>query len=520
MRALKGLLAFAPFAALFSLSPSIKGTTNSVTIADSFAYPIPARPTPDRPFNYWVYTNKLGPGYHLGEDYVIPIPPNGTAIDTEIPIYAAGNGIVKYAAPRNGYGWVVIVEHTLPQGDPLGPIVTTLYGHLRKNGIIATGTAVIKGVTILGYLSSNSQENGGYSFTHLHLAVRHGSFVNGCDATSKGWTFAGYSTLFTSCGEGKIISTPTDLRHATIVANFEPASEFIKQRVTPTEITQATLDGNSWSGSVDYSIVGPQGVIIGNTVPGTTVGLQPGNYTLSYHSGGPPNSTLLGISPCVGPLLAICTASLSPGQTLYFGFVFASLASSTFTETFNNAPDYTNNWQVWYNYGSTQTTYTLGNLRVQAARANPYPPGSSIAFLTNHVFTGDVDFSVELNHQGKGRTVVGLWAADAVPLGQCCGWIVSAHLDTDDTNYLSLGAAYGTDWKYAGTPYMNRWVTIRIKTEGNLVNFYADGVLLETIPFGSPPGDFRLGFAVGSVPWKSGDNDTSFRLVTAAGTIR
>jgi hypothetical protein len=188
------------------------------------------------------------------------------------------------------------------------------------------------------------------------------------------------------------------------------------------------------------------------------------------------------------------------------------LASNTFVETFANAPIFTNNWRVQINTGTTIATCTTGNLRLQASRSDPYPPDTRILLVSKDVFIGDVDYYVELNHQGKGRSTIGLWSDNVT------NFLASTVLDTDDTDYLAFGAgAFATDWKYAGSPYMNRWITLRIKTVGNQIQFYADGLLLETTSL-VMNGGVRLGFGAASVAWKSGDNDTSFRSLTAVGT--
>ncbi len=196
--------------------------------------------------------------------------------------------------------------------------------------------------------------------------------------------------------------------------------------------------------------------------------------------------------------LAVLGANTSPAQT--------------FLETFNNAPDYSNNWQLAQNYGATILTYTPGNIRLQASRSAPYPPGSSIGFLSNQTFSGDVDLTVELNHQGFGRTTVGLFGVSGItPL-------ITFDLDTDDVPYLFTSVHGHEGRTRSNGPYLNRWITLRIKIEGNQAEFFADGVLLETIPYPTPAGQYRTWFSAGSVPWKSGDSDTSFRLVQATGT--
>ena len=183
--------------------------------------------------------------------------------------------------------------------------------------------------------------------------------------------------------------------------------------------------------------------------------------------------------------------------------------TNTFLENFQNAPNLSNNWNVSVNTGTNVVTYTPGNLRVQSSQAGS---GSSYALLSDDSFAGDIDFSVQLDHQGYGRTVIGLWSASAA------NWLASAILDTDDTAYLAFtSGAFSTDYEFSSVPYMDQWITLRIKTSGNTVQFFANGILLETTSF-TPSGTFQLGLSVASVPWKSGDNDTSFRQVNATGT--
>lgn len=77
----------------------------------------------------------------------------------------------------------------------------------------------------------------------------------------------------------------------------------------------ATLNGQPWSGSVDYSIVGPNHVILGYAVPGTTNNLSTGQYTLTFKSGGP--DSLVSITPSA-------TQTLSANSTLTFTMNFGS----------------------------------------------------------------------------------------------------------------------------------------------------------------------------------------------------
>jgi hypothetical protein len=85
--------------------------------------------------------------------------------------------------------------------------------------------------------------------------------------------------------------------------------------------TKATFNTQSWSGSINYNIVGPNGIIIGNAVPGETANLPTGQYTFVYQNGGPQNAVLTDITP-------------SPTQTLSAGgFITFTLNFYTFVTT-------------------------------------------------------------------------------------------------------------------------------------------------------------------------------------------
>jgi len=190
-------------------------------------------------------------------------------------------------------------------------------------------------------------------------------------------------------------------------------------------------------------------------------------------------------------------------------------AQTTFTESFNNAPDYSNNWSIQWQYGSPVVTYTPGNFRIQAS--NPCGTGEGIGFRSKQTFVGDVDVSFQLNHGGYGRTSVYLWSVNQNQP------VIEDDLDTNDTAYLNLAAgANSTQYNYSSAPYMDKWITLRIQIVGTQVNFYADNGsgphLLQTYsaPVSSPPDAYYIVFGAGSICWKSGGNDTSFRLIQEA----
>jgi len=62
-----------------------------------------------------------------------------------------------------------------------------------------------------------------------------------------------------------------------------------------TVAVDATLDGNAWTGAVNYRVSGPSPAN-GTTVP-ATFSLTYGTYTVTYESGGPATATLTGITP-------------------------------------------------------------------------------------------------------------------------------------------------------------------------------------------------------------------------------
>jgi len=91
---------------------------------------------------------------HRGVDY---------AASTGTPVKAAGDGVIKLAARKGGYGRAIIIQH--------GGRYTTLYGHLSRYGRgIKRGKHVKQG-QIIGYVGMSGLATG----PHLHYEFR----VNG-----------------------------------------------------------------------------------------------------------------------------------------------------------------------------------------------------------------------------------------------------------------------------------------------------------------------------------------------------
>jgi len=144
-------------------------------VADSFRFPLDGSWTIRQRFGRW---NNDWQDYHLGEDVLR---------NSEVPVYAPANGVVKHNAKRTGYGYVVIIEHELVDGT----FVCSVLGHLRQEGRVSVGSNVTKG-QVVGYLSSLPEENGG--IIHLHYGIRKGKYSEELDFDGK-WRYRGYGPI-------------------------------------------------------------------------------------------------------------------------------------------------------------------------------------------------------------------------------------------------------------------------------------------------------------------------------------
>jgi murein DD-endopeptidase MepM/ murein hydrolase activator NlpD len=149
-------------------------TTPQLTpIADKFAYPISknqyiteAKDSKDE----WYNATNFGETNHLGEDWN---KNSGGNTDCGEPVYTIGNGIIVYAENAGpGWGNVLIIEHTLPDGKK----IESLYGHLQE---FVKTSGEVKKRELIGKIGN---ANGKY-LCHLHLEIR--------DETSPMWHTAG-----------------------------------------------------------------------------------------------------------------------------------------------------------------------------------------------------------------------------------------------------------------------------------------------------------------------------------------
>jgi hypothetical protein len=102
--------------------------------------------------------------YHAAEDYHQP---------AGSPVYAFADGIISYSGPREGYGWLVIIDH--PNLN-----LYSLYGHLSPSRWKIDSGSVQKG-DLIAYLG-DPDENGGNKENpltpHLHFGIRLGQRIH------------------------------------------------------------------------------------------------------------------------------------------------------------------------------------------------------------------------------------------------------------------------------------------------------------------------------------------------------
>ena len=147
--------------------------------SQNFSYPLPNTGWYlSQDFGVW---NSKFNGYHLGEDYV-------SNSNEELPVYAVSQGKVKHVQNHTSYGYVVIIEHLLNDNSK----VCSVYGHMRAANITTVEKSVTKG-ELIGYLSNNSTENGGYNFTHLHFGIRSEGYSTALDSDGY-WRYRGYGS--------------------------------------------------------------------------------------------------------------------------------------------------------------------------------------------------------------------------------------------------------------------------------------------------------------------------------------
>lgn len=175
---LTAVVALAAFGCSKTISQPAGSPAKPPIIADSFAYPVGKKETVTqaKDSDDWYNALDLGEDSHLGEDWN---KSTGGNTDCGEPVYAIANGEITYAADAGpGWGNVVIVTHTLPDGKR----VQSLYGHLQD---ILKTSGEIKKREQIGKIGN---ANGKY-LCHLHLELR--------DERCPSWdmVFVGYNPI-------------------------------------------------------------------------------------------------------------------------------------------------------------------------------------------------------------------------------------------------------------------------------------------------------------------------------------
>ena len=130
----------------------------AAAVADGFDFPLdPTDGTSGRPPDYasydaqnpylllkWskCYQKSISKLQHSGEDWFR---------SAGSPVYAVANGHVVYAQYANYPGYVVVIEHTLPDGvqTPWGNnVIYSMYAHLDSTSLINEGADVVVGQQI------------------------------------------------------------------------------------------------------------------------------------------------------------------------------------------------------------------------------------------------------------------------------------------------------------------------------------------------------------------------------------
>lgn len=130
--------------------------------AGSFAYPVGEKDFVTERNDWWdswYNAQDFGENRHLGEDWN---KTTGGNTDCGEPVYATADGHITFAKDAGaGWGNVVIVEHTAPDGTK----VQSLYGHLET---ISKTEGAVKRRDLIGTIGS---ANGRYP-CHLHFEIR------------------------------------------------------------------------------------------------------------------------------------------------------------------------------------------------------------------------------------------------------------------------------------------------------------------------------------------------------------
>jgi murein DD-endopeptidase MepM/ murein hydrolase activator NlpD len=139
-----------------------------VPAAKSFMPPVRDFFNPKRK-SFGLHTGKdgkvFGNSVHVGDDMAWQAD--------QRTVVAIADGCVRRVSHVQSWGYIVIVEHKLPDGK----FVCSLYAHLAPSICVKPGDIVKKGAKIGSVGRSHTWENGGY-WSHLHFGIHEGPYLS------------------------------------------------------------------------------------------------------------------------------------------------------------------------------------------------------------------------------------------------------------------------------------------------------------------------------------------------------
>jgi len=247
-----------------------------------------------------------------------------------------GNVVYSLSGPKSNTGTSVshtfsglsdgIYTLTYNSGGPSGATLSSITPYptltlsaggtavftLNFRSVVSLGTvrvsATLDGAPWAGSLSYSLQS----TYTDSYSAVPY-TFTNRAPGT--------YTLVFRSGGpSGAVLSNISPAPTQTLGSGSSIAFTFNFYTSSGTVQVRATLDGQSWSGSLVSSVSGPTSYVV-YKVPYSTSGMAPGTYSLVYSSGGPSGATLFSITPS-------STQTLGSGSSVVFVLNFQSTSGT------------------------------------------------------------------------------------------------------------------------------------------------------------------------------------------------
>jgi len=108
-------------------------------------------------------------GYHNGDD----LEATPAEIDQEVPVFAIADGKVREFNRINGYGGLLIIEHTIA-----GQTMTANYGHVDLNQPKVTVGGTVKAGQVAAYLGAHCSSETDGERKHLHFSLHKGTIID------------------------------------------------------------------------------------------------------------------------------------------------------------------------------------------------------------------------------------------------------------------------------------------------------------------------------------------------------